>query len=87
MKKLMALKLKRTVSWADRLTINMKGGTWLGIFTLTMWAGAVNAMFLGGPDIPNGVILVYGTIVTVFGGTKVAGKLINGKNGQPVEED
>ncbi len=79
--------IKKATTWLDRLTINLKGGVWVGIFTLTMWAGVVNAMFLDGKDIPDGVIWVYGTILTAFAGTKVVGKLVNGKNGQSVEED
>jgi hypothetical protein len=71
----------------DRLTINLKGGVWIGLFTFLMLAGCVNAMFLDGKDIPEGVRWIYATVLGAFAGTKITGKLMNGKNGQPVEED
>lgn len=74
-------------SWSEKLTVNLKGGVWVGIFTLTMWAGVVHTLFLDGADIPDGVIWVYGTILTAFAGTKIVGKVMNGKNGQKVEEN
>ena len=74
-------------SWADRLTVNLKGGVWVGLFTFTMIAGCINALFLEGKDIPEGVRWIYGIVIGTFGATKGVGKLVNGKNGQPVEED
>lgn len=78
---------KQIKSWSEKLTLNLKGGVWVGIFTLTMWAGVVNTLFLDGKDIPDGVIWVYGTILTAFAGTKIVGKVMNGKNGNTVEEN
>jgi len=74
-------------SWSEKLTLNLKGGIWVGIFTLTLWAGVVNTLFLDGKDIPDGVIWVYGTILTAFAGTKIVGKVMNGKNGERVDEN
>lgn len=74
-------------TWADRLTINLKGGVWIGLFTFLMLVGCANALFFGGKDVPEGVRWIYGIIVGTFGATKGVGKLMNGKNGVPVEED
>lgn len=74
-------------TWADKLTVNLKGGVWVGLFTFTMIAGCINALFLDGKDIPEGVRWVYGIVLSAFATTKGVGKFMNGKNGQPVEED
>ena len=74
-------------TWMERLTINLKGGVWVGLFTFMMLVGCANAMFFGGKDIPNGVQWVYGTVLLTFATTKGVSKFMNGKNGQPVEED
>ncbi len=74
-------------TFMDRFTINLKGGVWVGLFTFLMLVGCVNILFLDGKDIPEGVRWVYGIVVGTFGATKGVGKLVNGKNGVPVEED
>lgn len=74
-------------TWMERLTINLKGGVWVGLFTFLMLVGCVHAMFLDGKDIPEGVRWIYGTVLGAFATTKITGKFMNGKNGQPVEED
>lgn len=74
-------------TWMDRLTINLKGGVWVGLFTFLMLTGCINTMFLDGKDIPEGIRWIYATVLGAFAGTKITGKLVNGKNGQPVEED
>ena len=52
-----------------------------------MIAGCINTLFLDGKDIPEGVRWVYGIVLSAFATTKGVGKFMNGKNGQPVEED
>lgn len=74
-------------TWMERLTINLKGGVWVGLFTFLMLVGCVHAMFLDGKDIPEGVRWIYGTVLGAFATTKITGKFMNGKNGVPVEED
>lgn len=88
------LELARTVdtkvkpkTLMERLTINLKGGVWIGLFTFLLLAGCANALFFDGKDIPEGVRWVYGIVVGTFGATKGVSKFMNGKNGQPVEED
>lgn len=67
--------------------VDLRGGIWLGLFSLVMLVGVIQTLFFKGADIPGGVIGVYGTVVATFGITKLGAKAINGKNGQHVEEE
>lgn len=79
---------QKQVNWKDRLSLNAKGGAWLGLFSFIIAAGCFDVLFLHrGGDIPEGVRWVYATILVTFGGTKLASKFINSKNGEKVEED
>lgn len=80
--------IQKQVSWRDRLSLNAKGGAWLGLFSLIIASGCVDVLFIHrGSDIPEGVRWIYATILVTFGGTKMAAKFINSKNGEKVEED
>lgn len=69
------------------LTVNLKGGVWVGLFSLVILAGCIHTLFLSGGDIPEGIRWIYGTVLTAFATTKSVGKFMNGKNGHTVRED
>lgn len=67
--------------------VDLKGGTWTGLFSLVMLIGLIKTVILGGPDIPTGVLGLYGTVVGVYGLSRFGAKAINGKNGHTVTEE
>ncbi len=74
-------------TWMDRLSINLKGGVWVGLFTLLMLVACIHTLFLGGTDVPEGIRWIYGTVLGAFATTKTISRFVNGKNGAPVDED
>lgn len=80
------MKLSR-ISWQDKLTINLKGGVWVGLFTFVMLFKLIFVCFFGSMDFTSGSLTVYGTVLGTFGLTKLGAKMVNGKNGKPVNED
>lgn len=87
MTKIMSAKIKKVTTWADRISINLKGGVWVGLFTLLMLVGCIYTMFFDGKDVPEGVRWIYATVLGAFATTKTVSRFVNGKNGQPVDED
>lgn len=82
------MKTKPKFNWRETLSLNAKGGAWLGLFSLIIAIGCVDVLFAHrGSDIPEGVRWIYGLVLTTFAGTKIASKFVNGKNGHSVEED
>lgn len=84
----MTEKAKKILSWSDRLTVNLKGGVWVGLFTLVILVGCIDVLFIHRTgDIPEGIRWIYGIVLGTFGATKGLGKFMNGKNGHTVDEN
>ena len=67
--------------WRDMLSLNQKGGIYLGLFSLIMAAGCIDVLFIHrGLDLPIGVRWTYATVLGAFTGTKIAAKFIDKRN-------
>lgn len=78
---------KKPFSWKEQLTVNLRGGIWVGLFTLVILAKLIFVCFLDSTDFTSGTLTAYATVLGTFAVSKGFSKMLNGKNGKEVTED